>query len=197
MGLDMYLRARRDITDPELIARALPELAKLKRYDDESDYFLPMWDHYLGKPEYEVAGTIIREIAGLGPIMGPDASSGYAEISPNGGVLTVSVTCVYWRKANQVHNWFVQNVQNGVDDCDEYPVDAEQLAYLVSLCDRVLADTKTARDLLPPASGFFFGGTDIDEWYGQDLIHTSEDLKRVINAAIQMGGITFAYQSSW
>ena len=26
----------------------------------------------------------------------------------------------YWRKANQIHNWFVQNVQNGNDDCGSY-----------------------------------------------------------------------------
>jgi len=23
----------------------------------------------------------------------------------------------YWRKANHIHAWFVENVQNGVDDC--------------------------------------------------------------------------------
>ena len=23
----------------------------------------------------------------------------------------------YWRKANQIHNWFVENVQDGEDDC--------------------------------------------------------------------------------
>jgi len=25
----------------------------------------------------------------------------------------------YWRKANQIHNWFVENVQNGIDECQE------------------------------------------------------------------------------
>ena len=25
-----------------------------------------------------------------------------------------------WRKANAIHNWFVQNVQKGVDDCGVY-----------------------------------------------------------------------------
>ena len=23
----------------------------------------------------------------------------------------------YWRKANQIHNWFVENIQDGEDDC--------------------------------------------------------------------------------
>ena len=26
----------------------------------------------------------------------------------------------YWRKANQIHSWFVENVQNGEDNCNEY-----------------------------------------------------------------------------
>ena len=25
----------------------------------------------------------------------------------------------YWRKANQIHRWFVENVQDGVDNCGE------------------------------------------------------------------------------
>ena len=32
----------------------------------------------------------------------------------------------YWRKANQIHNWFVKNVQKDQDDCKEYRVDYEQ-----------------------------------------------------------------------
>ena len=28
----------------------------------------------------------------------------------------------YWRKANQIHKWFVDNVQGGIDDCRPYPV---------------------------------------------------------------------------
>lgn len=37
--------------------------------------------------------------------------------------LTLPVTYIYvkvgyWRKANAVHKWFVENVQDGVDECD-------------------------------------------------------------------------------
>lgn len=48
----------------------------------------------------------------------------------------------YWRKANAIHKWFVDNAQNGVDDCKEYYVSAEQLQQLVDICKRVLASTK-------------------------------------------------------
>lgn len=40
----------------------------------------------------------------------------------------------YWRKANQIHNWFVKNVQGGNDDCGEYKVTVDQLESLLDLC---------------------------------------------------------------
>jgi len=43
----------------------------------------------------------------------------------------------YWRKANEIHKWFVNNVQNGVDDCKTYDVSIEQLKELLKLCKKV------------------------------------------------------------
>jgi hypothetical protein len=48
----------------------------------------------------------------------------------------------YWRKANQIHSWFVRHIQNGVDDCGEYDVSREQLAVLLDAIDTVLASAK-------------------------------------------------------
>ena len=44
----------------------------------------------------------------------------------------------YWRKANHIHNWFVENVQEGNDDCREYYVSTVQLKELVDICKRVV-----------------------------------------------------------
>lgn len=44
----------------------------------------------------------------------------------------------YWRKANAIHNWFVTNVQNGKDDCDEYRVSKKQLEALRDACRTVI-----------------------------------------------------------
>lgn len=45
----------------------------------------------------------------------------------------------YWRKANQIHNWFVENVQDGVDDCDYHnEVTKEDLEELLYICQRVI-----------------------------------------------------------
>jgi hypothetical protein len=43
----------------------------------------------------------------------------------------------YWRKANAIHNWFVQNVQDGKDDCGYYQVTVGQLNQLLELCKEV------------------------------------------------------------
>ena len=89
----------------------------------------------------------------------------------------------YWRKANQIHNWFVQNVQDGEDDCKEYYVTTESIIDLYNTVNECLAGGKdVALEKLPPASGFFFGSTCIDEWYWQDLEHTKQVLQPLIDA---------------
>ena len=86
----------------------------------------------------------------------------------------------YWRKANQIHNWFVKNVQEGVDNCAEYYVSTDQLKQLLSDCQKVLIDSKMAESVLPTKSGFFFGGTDYDECYTQEINDTIEIIESVL-----------------
>jgi hypothetical protein len=107
---------------------------------------------------------------------------------------TVEVTCAYWRKANQVHAWFVREVQKGNDNCGEYYVSQDKLKELRDLCQKAL-DTRDP-NLLPPQDGFFFGGTDIDEWYWQDLKNTITQLDRIF-ALPQLSDLSFSYNSSW
>ena len=48
----------------------------------------------------------------------------------------------YWRKANQIHKWFVDNVQDGVDECQESSVEREKLGELVALCKKVIENAE-------------------------------------------------------
>lgn len=50
----------------------------------------------------------------------------------------------YWRKANAIHRWFVENVQNNVDDCGRYEVSKEQLEELLAACIKVRDESKLA-----------------------------------------------------
>lgn len=43
----------------------------------------------------------------------------------------------YWRKANQIHKWFVDNVQGGNDDCREYWVSTDKLKELLNICKEI------------------------------------------------------------
>jgi hypothetical protein len=83
---------------------------------------------------------------------------------------------MYWRKANAIHNWFVENVQGGEDDCGTYDVSKEQLQELVAACkEEIKNEGKTEN--LTPVSGFFFGNTDKDEWYFDTLKETVKVLE--------------------
>ncbi len=75
----------------------------------------------------------------------------------------------YWRKFNALHAWFVQHVQDGKDDCEPYPLSKEKIEEVLAVLKNVKEDPEEAPKLLPPQSGFFFGSTDIDEWYLRDV----------------------------
>jgi len=48
------------------------------------------------------------------------------------GSVEVKFGIGYWRKANHIHSWFVENCQNGEDDCGNYYVSRENLEELKS-----------------------------------------------------------------
>jgi hypothetical protein len=112
----------------------------------------------------------------------------------DGKVKTITVEAGYWRKSNQIHNWFVANVQEGKDECQEAYVSREQLTELREVCQKVLDDNELAEKLLPTASGFFFGGTEYDHWYFNDL---EETIKIIDNALAMPEQWDFNYRSSW
>lgn len=101
----------------------------------------------------------------------------------------------YWRKANHIHNWFVENVQKGVDDCKPYWVEREQLKELLDVCRRVLNDPSLAESLLPTSRGFFFGSDEYDEWYMDGVKYTIELLEEILK--VEHRGVYFEYESSW
>lgn len=118
---------------------------------------------------------------------------------PHSNFGTISLEVMYWRKVNAVHDWFVREVQNGEDDCKSYYVDRDKLVELMETCKRVVNskdDPSVAEELLPSASGFFFGSTDYDEYYYEGLLWTIEGLEKILkNPAYD--GMDFYYQASW
>ena len=107
---------------------------------------------------------------------------------------SVSVNCAYWRKVNSIHNWFVNNVQGGEDNCGEYYVSQDKLLELLQTCKNALAN-KDPQELMPQA-GFFFGSYDIDEYYWGGIKYTVEQIERLTKLK-DFDNLSFYYQSSW
>ena len=99
----------------------------------------------------------------------------------------------YWRKANQIHRWFVENVQEGKDDCGDYYVSRTDMETLLDLCKQVKADHSLAESLLPSASGFFFGATAYDEWYYED----NKNNIKILESGLEDEQSDYYYSSSW
>ena len=165
MGLDMYLSARKHINKIEW--------DKLDRENgiNYSEATAPQWND-------------VVEAAGVATLVDKESIYG----------VDVSVNVAYWRKSNQIHNWFVINVQRGEDDCGEYYVSHNKLKELVNTC--TLAITNKDPNLLPPREGFFFGSTDVDEWYWKDIMDTINQLQPIIDRP-DFENLSFYYQSSW
>ena len=101
----------------------------------------------------------------------------------------------YWRKANAIHKWFVDHVQDGNDDCKKYYVGQEYLKELLADINTVLTDHSKAEEVLPHTAGFFFGGDEYDEWYFIDLEETKKTLEAELS--IENNKADYYYQSSW
>jgi hypothetical protein len=111
----------------------------------------------------------------------------------------VSVVAIYWRKANAIHQWFVDNVQGGEDNCKPYIFYLDSLEELLAVCKEVKENPDEAENLLPTSNGFFFGSTEYDEWYWEDLDRTIVELTALIDKlkAESLTTYDLEYQASW
>lgn len=132
--------------------------------------------------------------------------------------MSVTQEIGYWRKANAIHNWFVKNIQNGVDDCGYYVVTRENLKKLLEVCRevrdslenqelveeidkdgykiQVFKNSEIAEKLLPTTEGFFFGGTEYDQYYLENIQETMRILSKIINR-VDDKDFEILYHSSW
>jgi len=116
--------------------------------------------------------------------------------TPASPSIMLSVTIAYWRKENAIHAWFVENVQNGVDECQKSYVPREALEALRDLCVKVNKDHSLAPTLLPTRPGFFFGGVEYDSWYFDGIRRTAKMLTEILDNPALVA-VDFAYQASW
>lgn len=83
-----------------------------------------------------------------------------------------------WRKANQIRDWFVRRFDLDPNDQLKIAITRDDLEALTSDIEQVLASHALALELLPTASGFFFGSTDYDGYYFEVLRDTRHLLQK-------------------
>lgn len=148
----------------------------------------------MGLDMYLTAKRYVSDYNDQDKVISTEIMRHFPELTDEQTVQYVTVRVGYWRKANAIHRWFVDNVQDGKDNCHSYPVPRERLQELRDTCERVLAFRELATAQLPPAQGFFFGATELDEWYYRDL----EETRRIIDAVMALPvNWDIEYQSSW
>lgn len=139
MGLDMYLqKAKR-------IGNVTPK--QLTVIDNYFSY-LERPEEYIDSTMYKWCGINIDEVDML---LVEDYQSEYIhrfaswDDEKKYGWKTIVETVADWRKANHIHKWFVDNVQDGVDDCGTYEVTKEQLEELLDICKEVINNSKLVK----------------------------------------------------
>lgn len=194
MGLDMYLERCKNVVFP-YVSIDIEELKESEKEDDKR--LLEFLKPYIRQRGKYVQWDSLSEEVG------------------------------YWRKANQIHRWFVDNIQDGEDNCGAYKVDKEELEELLGICKQIeenavmkkgqvvngqtvkdgewvniyedgynIINPEVCEELLPTCSGFFFGSTEYDQWYMDDIQRTIEQLEKVIEETDWETEIVY-YSSSW
>lgn len=132
----------------------------------------------------------------------------------------------YWRKANQIHNFFMKNDVVGSDTIAT--VDISDIRELLKICKRlkqelrltkgkihtgakyskngveeiyeegeVIANPELAEELLPTRAGFFFGGTDYDSYYYEQICEAIPILQKIVDEHNKYENVSYEYIASW
>lgn len=98
------------------------------------------------------------------------------------------------RKENHIQH-YIETEVGDVENCGYLPLEKEQVERLVDRLRRVSEDHSLAAQLLPTQSGFFFGGTDYDEWYFGDVERELKEFTELL--ADWDDGLVYAYWAWW
>jgi len=133
-------------------------------------------------------------------------------------VVQIVEEAAYWRKCNAIHGWFVENVQEGNDNCRTYHVEVsgencKSLSTLLKICEGIWScylknknnhgqpnemAKQFAEENLPNTEGFFFGGKGYDKDYFEWQIKpTIDQLKPIVNGDAPKFYTWYEYRSSW
>ena len=221
MGLDMFMNRTKKIDDMTLeeilmTAEYVNFLNRPEKY--KSSTFETWYNGDMSKVREDKIDKVIANIHTCYSSWDTEKEYGYTDVSD--GV-------AYWRKANAIHNWIIENCADGVDECQIIELTKENLESLLDAAKtvkknsklvngtvnngytfengkevpyiqegKVIEDPSVAIELLPTTSGFFFGSTDYDEWYLEDIKSTIEQITKILKTT-DFDTEYVSYHASW
>ena len=88
----------------------------------------------------------------------------------------------YWRKVNWLRRWIVDHTDYANDnDCVPFVLTKENVEALIADCEKVIKNKSQAPTIMPTQSGYFFGCTDYDEVYFDEIESVKEQFENVLN----------------
>jgi len=172
---------------------------------------------YIGNHYKQPADQVKVDVAKAKNFMGEDINIKQERVSE------IVEQVGYWRKANQIHKWFVDNVMGGDDRCQDFDVSTEQLQDLLNLVNKVLKASVLVKGkiqngskyengkMIPimedgkyiknpatakkllPNEGGFFFGS-LD--YDEYYYNDLVETKKILETVIKEGG-DYSYRPSW
>lgn len=122
----------------------------------------------------------------------PDMVARLRELFPEvDSIREVETIIGVWRKAYVIHQWFVDHVQDGHDDCRTHLVEREELEELRALAKDAIDHPERAPEVFPtpfPDAGY-------NEYYFEELRETVEIIDRALSDRLIEW--EFYYSSSW
>ena len=88
-----------------------------------------------------------------------------------------AVSDAYFRKVNFIYEYFRNDMKN--ESCI---VEKSRIGNLIDICERVLkheGDEDYAKENLPTTGGFFFGSTEYDKWYWEDVKDCIKQMRKL------------------
>ena len=177
-------------------------------------------DHWLTR-EIDIGGQYIHNSVNVEELKFVKKDKEY--LLPTKNIDSIKYEIISWRKSNHIHNWFVDNVQGGNDNCEEHFVSFEKLLEFIDVLKKVneiknqieLDNTSEPEDkvynnikvglkeelekLLPTQTGFFFGNGEYQNWYFSDVEEALELLEEELRFKEKNKElyISYRYGSSW
>ena len=80
---------------------------------------------------------------------------------------TQTIKIGYFRKVNFLVRYFSDKYD--LENCRPVEITVDDIKELIERCHNVLQDHSSAPQLLPTCSGFFFGNTEYNDFYFEDV----------------------------